>query len=208
MPPQSPLPVEPAAAPRRYSRVSIALHWTIAALIALQLGLGWYMNEVLPDHSKAQDQIQDLHIDFGILLLILVVVRIFGRFIWRAPRMEAGIATWERVLAQAMHYLLYALILIIPLLGWAMLTARHTHIGFFGLSWPQMPGLLSVAGSNARSWGRLFKSLHVYWLIWLILIALFFHVAGALKHQFDGHPVLWRMIPFLKKPAGARETEV
>ena len=24
------------------------------------------------------------------------------------------------------------------------------------------------------------------------------HVAGAIKHQFDGHPVLWRMVPFLK----------
>lgn len=24
------------------------------------------------------------------------------------------------------------------------------------------------------------------------------HVAGALKHQFDGHPVLYRMVPWLR----------
>jgi cytochrome b561 len=203
----SPLPVEPAVAPRRYAGVSIALHWLIAALVALQLGLGWYMNEIAPDHSPQQDQIQDIHIEFGLLLLILVLVRIASRFIWRAPRMEAALAPWERALAQGVHYLLYALILVIPLLGWAMLTARHGHISFFGIAWPGLPGLLGAAGANVRAWGRLFKSLHVYWLIWALLIALFFHVAGAVKHQFDGHPVLWRMVPFLKKPAAAREND-
>jgi cytochrome b561 len=202
----APLPVEPAKAPRRYAGVSIALHWIIAALVALQLGLGWYMNEVAPDHSPQQDQIQDIHVEFGLLLLILVVARILGRFIWRAPRMEAGLAPWERVLAQSVHYLLYALILVLPLFGWALLTARHEKIEFFGIPWPAMPGFLAVAGSHAKAWGHTLKSLHIYWLIWAILIALFFHVGGALKHQFDGHPVLWRMVPFLKKPANARET--
>jgi hypothetical protein len=41
--------------------------------------------------------------------------------------------------------------------------------------------------------------IHVYILIWIVLINLALHVAGALKHQFDGHPVLWRMTA-LKPP--------
>jgi cytochrome b561 len=41
--------------------------------------------------------------------------------------------------------------------------------------------------------------IHVYILIWIVLINLALHVAGALKHQFDGNPVLWRMTP-LKPP--------
>jgi len=41
--------------------------------------------------------------------------------------------------------------------------------------------------------------IHVYILIWIVLINLALHVAGALKHQFDGSPVLWRMTP-LKPP--------
>ena len=51
---------------RRYGAVSIALHWTIAILILTQIGLGWYMNEVLPDHTPAQDQIESLHISLGL----------------------------------------------------------------------------------------------------------------------------------------------
>jgi cytochrome b561 len=39
------------------------------------------------------------------------------------------------------------------------------------------------------------KSIHTYWLIWLVLLNLALHVAGALKHQFDGRPVLQRMWP-------------
>lgn len=194
----APLPVDGTAAPRRYAGVSMALHWIIAALVALQLGLGWYMNEVVPDHSAQQDQIQDIHVEFGILLLMLVVLRIISRWIWRAPRMDAGIAPWERTLAQVVHYLLYGLIVIIPLLGWGLLSARHEHISFFGIPWPALPGV--PTGPAGKAVGHTFKSLHVYWLIWAILIALFLHVSGALKHQFDGHPVLWRMIPFLKKP--------
>ncbi len=43
------------------------------------------------------------------------------------------------------------------------------------------------------------KHFHVYIMIWIILGSLLLHVAGALKHQFDGHPVLWRMTR-LKSP--------
>jgi cytochrome b561 len=42
---------------------------------------------------------------------------------------------------------------------------------------------------------HMLKSIHTYWLIWLVLLNLALHVAGALKHQFDGHPVFWRMLP-------------
>ena len=44
------------------------------------------------------------------------------------------------------------------------------------------------------------KALHTDYLVWLTLANLALHVAGAVKHQFDGNPVLWRMLPFLKRP--------
>jgi hypothetical protein len=42
--------------------------------------------------------------------------------------------------------------------------------------------------------------IHVYILIWIVLINLALHVAGALKLQFDRKPVLWRMWPWLRAP--------
>ncbi len=198
----SPLPVEPTSTPRRYSAPSAALHWIIAALILIQLGLGWYMNEILPDHSSAQDRIEALHIEIGLSLLVLVLVRIAVRIAKPAPRMPEGIAGWERVLAQTVHYLLYALLLVVPLSGWALVTTRHAPISFWGIHWPSLPGVLAVAGGSPRALGRTLKDVHIFWLIWVLVVALALHLAGAVKHQFDGHPVLWRMVPFLRRPGG------
>jgi cytochrome b561 len=190
-----------AASDRRYGAVSIALHWIIAALILTQLGLGWYMNEVLPDHSPAQDQVQDIHVTVGLTLLLLVLVRIGNRLVHPAPPLPPEMAAWERYLSKAVHWLFYALMLVLPLTGWALVSIRHEDIPFWGLHWPAMPGLTDFPRPEAKAIGRQLKHIHIYILIWIVVINLALHVAGALKHQFDGHPVLWRMLPILRRPA-------
>ena len=183
---------------RRYDAIAIALHWAIAALILIQIGLGWYFNEVLPDHSKAQDQMQDLHVSIGLTTLILVLVRIGVRLTHPAPPLPQDMPAWERLLARAVQWLFYILMLVIPLTGWALVSVRHEDIPFWGLDWPAMPGLTGFARPEARAIGRQLKHIHIYILIWIVLINLALHVAGALKHQFDGRPVLWRMLPFAR----------
>lgn len=185
----------------RYRATSIALHWIIAALILIQIGLGWYMNEVLPDHSPAQDRIQDLHISIGLTTLLLVLVRIGVRLCWPVPPLPADLPQWERLLARTSHLLFYILMLALPLTGWALVSVRHEPTPFWGLEWPRLPGLEPWSGRGHRAFGQALKQLHTSTLVWVILANLFLHVAGALKHQFDGHPVLWRMLPFLKPRA-------
>jgi cytochrome b561 len=187
---------------KRYGAVSMVLHWTIAVLVIAQICLGWYMNEGgVPDHSPAQDRIQDIHVTVGLTILILVLVRIGVRITHRGPPLPRTLHLWERVLARASHWLFYALLLILPLTGWALVSVRHEDIPFFGLAWPAIPGLDSLARPEARSLGQQLKHIHVYILIWIALINLALHVAGALWHQFSGSPVLWRMLP-IKAPAG------
>jgi cytochrome b561 len=188
---------------KRYGAVSMALHWIIAILIVVQLCLGWYMNEILPDHSPAQDRVQDIHVTVGLSILILVLVRIAWRLTHPAPPLPRTLHAWERVLAHISHWLFYILILVMPLTGWALVSVRHEDIPFFGLAWPAMPGLDHLARPEARAVGRALKDIHIDKLVWIALINLALHVAGALKHQFDGNPVLWRMVPFLKVPATA-----
>jgi cytochrome b561 len=55
--------------------------------------------------------------------------------------------------------------------------------------------LTGPAGKGLR---HTLKHVHVFVLIWILVVTFALHVMGALKHQFDGHPVLWRMVPFLK----------
>jgi cytochrome b561 len=186
---------------KRYGAVSVALHWIIAALILVQIGLGWYMNHVLPDHSPAQDRVQDIHVTIGLSTLILVLVRIGVRLTHPWPALPRSIAPWERALARASHWLFYILMLAMPLTGWALVSIRHEDIPFFGLAWPAMPVLDHLARPEARAIGHQLKGVHTDILVWIALGALALHVAGALKHQFDGSPVLWRMLPLLKRPA-------
>lgn len=185
---------------RRYSSVAIALHWTIALLIYVQLGLGWYFNEVLPDHSPQQKALIGIHISVGLTLLLLVLVRIVWRLTHRPPPLPAGMPGWERFLANAAHLVFYILMLALPLTGWALVSAGKNPIAVWGIPWPHLPGIAQLVPNKAAH--ESLQHIHVYVLIWIVLINLALHVAGALKHQFDGRPVLWRMIPFLKAHRG------
>jgi cytochrome b561 len=189
------------AANRRYGAVSIFLHWTIALLVVIQLCLGWYMNEVLPDHSPAKAPILSLHISVGLTILLLVLVRIGVRLTHPMLPLPAGLPPWERVLARSTHVLFYVWLLILPLSGWALESLGTRPLAFWGLPWPHLPGVGLVFGSPApRPVRHALSHFHVYIMIWIVLITLALHVAGALRHQFDGKAVLWRMT-WLKPPA-------
>lgn len=177
----------------RYPLAAIILHWTIAVLIVIQLFLGWWMNEWVPDHSAQQDQIQWIHVSLGLTILIPALVRIGIRIARPPPPLPADIAPWERGLIIVSHSLFYVLLLVLPLTGWAMVSVGKDPLTLWGIPWPRLPGLGFLA--HSRPLRHALKAIHVYWLIWLVLANLALHVAGALRHQFDGKPVLWRMLP-------------
>lgn len=183
---------------RRYGKIAMLLHWVIAGLILTQVGLGWYMNEYLPDHSKAQAAIETLHISLGLTTLLVIAARIALRITHPAPPMPAGLGLWERLLANLSHFVFYLLMLALPLTGWAMVSLKPAVIQFWGLDWPRMPYLSFLLGPEQRPLRHTLQQVHTTILVYVILANLALHVLGALKHQFDGNPVLWRMLPFGK----------
>ena len=121
------------------------------------------------------------------------------------PPLPRDISAAERYLAHAVHLLFYLLMLALPLTGWALVSLGARPISFWGMPWPHLPGVGAMFGSPAPKPVRhALAHVHVFILIWIVVINLALHVAGALKHQFDGHPVLWRMPP-RRRPAIAEE---
>jgi cytochrome b561 len=169
----------------------MGLHWLIALMIAVQIGLGWYMGDL--DDRAAAKNLEHIHITIGFLVLMLSLVRIGWRFTYTAPPPPAGSPKWERVLAASIKGLFYVLILAIPLTGWAMESIGPRPIPFFGLEWPHLPFLL-----GQKPLHEALEDIHGSKLIWPLIALVALHVAGALKHQFDGRPVLYRMVPFLR----------
>jgi cytochrome b561 len=178
----------------RYTRAAIALHWTIALLIVIQVFLGWWMNEWVPDHSPIQGQITTVHISLGLTILLLVLVRIGIRLTHRPPPPPAESRPWERILGSFTHLLFYALMLIMPLSGWAMVSLGKHPIHFWGLPWPRLPGVGHVFGSPAPKPVRhALMHFHVFIQIWILVLTFALHVAAAIWHQVARRPILQRM---------------
>jgi cytochrome b561 len=193
-----PLVARPYADDLRYGMNAIILHWIIALLIVAQIGIGWYMNKVLPDHSAAQARLVSLHISLGLTTLLLVLVRIGMRLVYRPPPLPPEVGPAERWLVGATQALFYLLMLALPLTGWMLVSIGSRPISFWGAHWPHLPGLSFLAGPEHRPLRHTLQQTHTDFLVWIVLANLVLHVAGAWKHQLDGRPVLWRMWPFIK----------
>lgn len=191
---------EIGAADRRYSAGAVALHWILAVLLIGQIGLGWYMGE-LEDHSPAQRSFEAIHISLGLTILLLTVARIAWRLVHRPPPAPPSIARWENTAAHVVHGLFYVMLLALPISGWVMESVGPRPIPFWGLAWPHFPGLAAMLqGVDARGFKETLEGIHGSPMVWTTIGLIVLHVLGALKHQFDGSPVLWRMIPVMKRP--------
>ena len=173
----------------RYSAVSLALHWLLAALVAAQI-----MLITVHEAVEGTRVYIDLHKSVGLLILVLTLARIGWRVANPAIPLPAEMPRWEKAVARITHVLFYAVLLVMPLTGWLASSAGGRAIEWFGLfNWPLLP----VGGG--REAARSYMGLHGI-VVKLLYVLIFLHVAGALKHHFvDRDNVLHRMLPFIPR---------
>ncbi len=178
----------------QYSRVAIWLHWLIALLIMTQLLSGKIMQAMGP--SSLKFEVYQYHKSFGIMILLLSILRLIWRLTHKAPALPDTMKSWEKRLARLSHKVFYALMIGIPLSGWAMVSASTFGIKtrlFKLITWPHIPG---VPQSESLE-GQLKQAHEILAVLIVLLLAL--HIGAALKHHFkDKDDVLTRMIPRLK----------
>ena len=179
----------------RYTRIAIVLHWLMAALILVNVGLGLSV-DALPDEWVRV--VIDRHKSTGITVLGLVLLRILWRLSHAPPPSPPAYARWECAAAHIVHASLYALMLLLPLSGWMHDSAwkdAATHpMSLFGLvPWPRIGLIESIDPVTKESLHDLFGTIHTgFGYVLYALLAL--HIGGALKHQWlDGEPELRRM---------------
>lgn len=182
----------------RYSTVAIALHWLIGLIIIGNLAGGLLLETFLDSADPAMKRIGfiaiGLHKSFGITVLALTLVRIGWRLGNPPPPLPGHMTPAERGLSKLSHLGFYALMLALPLSGWAFSsTAKIQYpILWFGLfEVPKLPLPKSIYGL-ARESHELMG--------WLAIALVTLHVAAALKHHwFDRDDVLARMLPLVKR---------
>jgi cytochrome b561 len=177
--------------PDQYTRTAIILHWAVALLIFTAFPLGLYMHDLPLSPTKLR--LYSWHKWIGVSIFLLAVLRVMWRTTHRPPALIEAMPRWEKLAAQTVHYLLYVLILIIPLSGWLMSSAKGIQTVWFGV----LP-LPDLVGKNKE----LADVLHeVHEALNLGMAALVLgHIGASLKHHFiDRDDVLVRMMPFLRK---------
>lgn len=156
-----------------YSPVARALHWLIAGLIFAQFIIGWTMPDV--HHDTLPTAEIAWHLSVGAAIIAAMAIRI----IWRmthAPE-PAELSPHLRLASNLTHWLLYALLLVVPLAGWANASARGWKVTLLGVL--PYPALASRGSSTGMALGDIHSV-----LAWMLLAVIVLHIGAALLHRF------------------------
>ena len=163
-------------------------HWLIALLIFVQIALG--IAAVNWPLSPTKLNLFFWHKSIGMTVLLLVAARLLWRFTNRVPDLPENMPGWERLAAQASHFLLYVAMAGLPLSGWVLSNASGIPFQVFG--WVPLPAIVLPDNDKAE----IAKQVHHAFalLLFLLLVA---HIGAALRHHYVRHDdVLKRMLPF------------
>jgi cytochrome b561 len=156
----------------RFAGPSRLLHWLMAPMIIAMLFIGVGMAASV---SRRYDLLVSIHRPLGIAILLLCVARIVNRFINPPPDLPDTVPPLQRFAAKASHIALYALMLIMPLVGWGMLSAARYPIVLYGPV--RLPPILPH-DLILYAWLR---ELHTG-LAYLLFAAVLLHLGAALYH--------------------------
>jgi len=144
------------------------VHWLMAVLIIAMLFIGVSM---VGDLSTRHPLMVELHKATGLALLVLVVLRIALRLSLAHPPLPRELPPIQRLAAGASHLLLYLLMLAMPLLGWAMLSAG---------GYPRPLQLPAIAPHDLQLYAVL-RQAHG-WAGYLLFATVLVHLGAALMH--------------------------
>ena len=180
-----------------YTRTAIRLHWVIAILILTMLAGGFLMGYIPKENTSLRVLVFNWHKTIGLLILVLSLFRLFWRLGNKPPAAPSDLKSWEKQVTKLTHFLFYTFMIVMPLVGWAIIsTSRFPSKLFNALHLPKLPILSAYTGDERAHVHGFFEETHK--IIAFIAIALIvLHVLAALKHHRAGQDVLVRMMPGL-----------
>lgn len=156
----------------RFALPARILHWLLAVLLIAMLFIGAGMVSTV---SAAHDTLIAIHKPLGIAILLLVIIRIGVRLTHTPPALPADLPAWQAHAATLSHWLLYALMLLMPLVGWAMVSAGGYPVQI--TSWLRLPALVPHS-LGLFTWLR---DAHTF-LAYLLFFTFLAHLAAAMYH--------------------------
>lgn len=178
-----------------YTKTARALHWAMAVLLIGLIVWGFYMSDLplSPDKLK----FYAWHKWAGVSAFVLVGVRLLWRGMHPPPAWPQSMPRATQWAAHAGHGLLYLLMIVLPLSGWLMSSAKGFQTVYLGVL--PIPDLIA----KNKDLGEVLAGVHKS-LVLLFMAVLAGHIGAALKHHFiDRDDILTRMLP-VKAPLKAQ----
>ncbi|MCY1423703.1 hypothetical protein D3C76_136840 [compost metagenome] len=171
----------------RYTCTAIGLHWLMALGLIGTFALGYYMPDLALSPTKLK--LYSWHKWAGVTLFFLVLLRLAWRLGHRPPPLPARMPAVLQLTSHALHWLMYALMIAIPLSGWLMSSAKGFQTVWFGVL--PLPDLLGKDKAMGDALTELHEALN-FTLLGLVIV----HTGAAVKHHLIDHDdVLMRMLP-------------
>lgn len=174
----------------KYPLVWRVLHWLIALMVLVLIPIGLWM--VARGEADLWDELTNTlyswHKAIGFSLLLLMVLRILVKIRCQRPPYPDDMPPRLQLAAQSVHYLLYGLLILTPLLGWAGVTAFPALVTVGGYHLPAMP----FVPENRDLAARLFD-IHGALAITLGVVAAG-HIAAAVRHMLRKDGIVRRML--------------
>jgi cytochrome b561 len=157
-----------------YHPVAKTLHWLMSILIIGLLALGLYMHDLPLSPQKLE--LYSWHKWFGVTVFLLVWLRLAWRIAHPAPPPPAGLSPSLKTIARAAHGLLYGLMVLIPLSGWLMSSAKGFQTVWFGVL--PIPDLIA----RDKHMGDLLQQVHEGLNV-VLMLTLGGHIVAAIWHH-------------------------
>jgi cytochrome b561 len=169
-----------------YGSLAKTFHW-LGALCVL---LAWLLGTYIDDLPKAwEPRVIFTHMTLGLTIMALLALRLGWRFARPVPALATSLGPRVETLARAMQWVLYALMLAVPITGIVLEFARGQPVPLFGLAdipspWPR-----------DRAFSLKVRGIHEWTANALLLLAALHAAAALLHHYVLKDRVLLRMLP-------------
>lgn len=152
------------------------LHWIMALMVLVMIAVGTYVSG-LEKTDPGYKELVGMHKSFGSVFMLLAVIRIIWSRIKAQPKLPEVLSLWEKFLSRSVTALLYVLMIIIPLSGYAQSNLFGFPVSLFGFV--DMPQIFDKNVELAKLAGKFHMT-----MVYLLVVLVGTHIAGALKHRF------------------------
>jgi len=160
------------SAPKRYHPVHVAIHWLMALLVFMMLGIGKFIMPGISPEDPQKVMLLQSHTYFGGAIAILLVVRLVLRFTAKRPAPADAGNAFLNFVGKAVHFLLYLFLIGMALSG----------LGLFQLA--DLPSVFSAAKPYPSNFFDYLPRIGHGLTSWVLLALVALHIGAAIYHQF------------------------